>query len=124
MTPPLGGLLRKDAYETITKQMQASRYIGIAQVEGVACHHLAFSDPAINWQVWVDSGPKPMLRKIRVEHKFSSDTPRYTGTIVSLEENPDFTPDIFQFVPPTNATLSTAVSVDESGTPGRSGPAL
>ena len=53
---PLADLLYADPYAVLMAGVTYGRYLGIHQAAGVACHHLAFSQDTIEWQIWIDAG--------------------------------------------------------------------
>jgi len=53
---PLVDLLYSDPYGVLMEGVTYGRYLGIHQAAGVACHHLAFSQATIEWQIWIDAG--------------------------------------------------------------------
>ena len=59
---PLADLLYADPYAVLSEKLSYGRYLGIHQAAGVPCHHLAFSQPTIEWQIWIDAGDRPLPR--------------------------------------------------------------
>ncbi len=57
------------------------RYLGLHQAAGVACHHLAFSQPTIEWQIWIDAGDKPLPRKLVISYVQEPGEPQYSAVI-------------------------------------------
>ena len=51
LTLPLGELITDGAYEVLAKQVRRASYMGVHDVEGVACHHLAFVGDAADLQI-------------------------------------------------------------------------
>src|SRR5512139_1641110 len=61
---PLADLLYADPYAVLMAGVTYVRYLGVHQAVGVDCHHLAFSQDTIEWQIWIDAGEKPLPRKL------------------------------------------------------------
>ena len=80
---------------------------GLHQAAGVPCHHLAFSQEDIDWQIWIDAGPQPLPRKIVITYAEEPGAPQYTATIKRWSLDPKFTDELFHFVPPEGATKLT-----------------
>ena len=53
---PYADVLYSDVYRAVTKDLTHAYWVGKTTVEGVACDHLAFAGPGIEWQVWL--GPE------------------------------------------------------------------
>ena len=45
----------------------SARYLGVEKVGEAECDHLAFSQEQGDWDMWVDRGPKPLLRKETID---------------------------------------------------------
>ncbi len=100
---PLAELLYSNIYEGLTKNVQAGFYFGISEVEDVPCHHLVFVQESIDWQVWIEDGEIPLLRKVAIAYKEQEGVPRYTATLTDWNLEPEIAPDQFTFTPPANA---------------------
>ncbi len=78
---PLIDLAVSDPYKNATAKVQTSRYYGISPVLGVPCHHLAFTQENVDWQIWIEDGPQPFIRKFVITHKNSPGSPEFTALI-------------------------------------------
>jgi hypothetical protein len=78
---PLVDLLYSDPYAVLMEGVTYGRYLGIHQAAGVSCHHLAFSQPTIEWQVWIDAGEQPLPRKLVISYVHEPGEPQYTAVI-------------------------------------------
>jgi hypothetical protein len=78
---PLADLLYSDPYPVLMAGVTYGRYLGIHQAAGVACHHLAFSQATIEWQIWVDAGDKPLPRKLVISYVKEPGEPQYSAVI-------------------------------------------
>jgi hypothetical protein len=81
---PLVDLLYSDPYAVLMEGVTYGRYLGLHQAAGVACHHLAFSQETIEWQIWIDAGEKPLPRKLVISYVQEPGEPQYSA--VSGEE--------------------------------------
>ena len=100
---PLAELLYSDIYEGITKSVQAGFYFGLSEVDDVPCHHLVFVQETIDWQVWIEDGETPLLRKVAIAYKEREGVPRYTATLSNWNLEPKIASDQFTFSPPADA---------------------
>lgn len=103
---PAADLVYRKAYPLLTQDLTLAAVIGKAVVDGVTCHHLLFSRPGADFQVWVEEGRRPVPRKYLVTE---TDTPMLlsVGAVLSdWNEAPAVDDAQFTFVPPpgTSAT--------------------
>jgi len=69
VTTPLADLLSDDLYSVLMKNAVTCRYLGLHYADGIKCHHIAATQKNIDWQIWVDAGDVPQLRKIVITYK-------------------------------------------------------
>lgn len=100
---PLADILYADTYAVLTEQVREGRYLGIHQAAGVPCHHLAFAQDAIEWQIWIDAGTEPLPRKLAISYVREPGEPQYTATLRRFRMMPTFPPDLFTFDAPEGA---------------------
>ena len=104
VTFPLGDLMTKNAYESVAWQTTSNQYVGRERVGGFDCHHLVFAGDAVDWQIWIEAGARPVPRKIIIDRKDDSARPRFQAMVVGWVENPVFRAGLFEFRPPAGAT--------------------
>ncbi len=100
---PLVDLLYADPYAVLTEAVTYGRYLGIHQAAGVPCHHLVFSQATIEWQIWIDAGDQPLLRKLVITYVHEPGEPQYSATIKRWSLDPKFPDDLFTFEAPEGA---------------------
>ena len=100
---PLAELFYSDAYSVLTEQVTYSRYLGLHRAAGVPCHHLVFSQPTIEWQIWIDAGERPLPRKMVITYVREPGEPQYTATITKWNLTPSFPEGLFSFEVPDGA---------------------
>ena len=76
--------------------------IGKGVIDGVECDHLAFRDVDTDWQIWIESGARPIPRKYVITSKEVAGAPQYTLRI--KEWKTDVAADAFVFKPDPSAT--------------------
>lgn len=57
-------LLGEDPMAEITSRMSSMEYLGTESIEGVACHRLRLEEDELAWDVWVQTGEPPLLKRI------------------------------------------------------------
>jgi hypothetical protein len=100
---PAGDFLVSHPYDILVAGVLEAKHMGPGVIDGVACEHLAFRNGETDWQVWVETGARPMPRKIVITSKTLAAAPQYTVRIKSWKT--DVTPPAgtFTFVPPAGA---------------------
>jgi hypothetical protein len=97
---PMAELLFPDPYKTFTEHVQSGTYVGLHHVGKVKCHHLAFRQKTIDWQIWIQDSDEPLPRKIVITYKRDAGGPQFTGLLSRWEVHPKLTSDTFLFKPP------------------------
>jgi hypothetical protein len=78
---PLIDLALSDPYKNAVAKVTGGKYFGIAPVLGVLCHHLAFTQENVDWQIWIEDGPQPLIRKFVITQKNEPGAPEFTALI-------------------------------------------
>jgi hypothetical protein len=103
MVIPLADFLYSDVYDRLMGSVERGVYLGIHDVGGTACHHLAFQQETIDWQLWIDAGPQPLPRKLVIAYKTEDGVPQYEVTIRKWNLAADVPDSLFEFQPPPGA---------------------
>lgn len=99
---PLIDFLYNGTKSTLMDGVQSASYVGESSIDGVACHHLAFRQATIDWQLWVAKGDQPLPRKIVITTRFEYGDPRYSA-VLSWDLAPKFNDNTFAFNAPAGA---------------------
>jgi hypothetical protein len=97
-------LLLSNAYDEMTSNVIFGRHIGQGVIDGVECEHLAFRGVDTDWQIWIESGSRPVPRKYVITSKTLAGAPQYTLRIKDWKTDPIADADAFIFKPPADAT--------------------
>jgi hypothetical protein len=97
----------------MTKRVKHALYVGQGLVRGVKCHHLAFDKDNIQWQIWIDAGEKPLIRKLLINQKKLPAAPQWTAYLTDWNFSPQLADNLFAFTPPQGATKTKFVSLKE-----------
>ena len=68
------------------------------------CHHLAFEQATIDWQLWIDAGKDPLPRKLVISYKTEDEVPQYSVTIRKWNLVPRLPDQLFVFTPPAGSS--------------------
>ncbi len=101
---PLIDLAVSDPYKNATDHVIKGVSYGQSPVMGYDCYHLAFTQSNIDWQVWIQTGPQPLIRKFVITHKNEEGSPEFTALITQWDLTDRIALSDFAFEPPTGAT--------------------
>jgi len=100
---PGADLLMANVYRELNEPIQQGWYIGVDDVDGFPCDHLAFRTAQVDWQIWVQRGAKPIPRKYVITSKWITGSPQYELRISNWDDNPTIAPATYSFKPPAGA---------------------
>jgi hypothetical protein len=94
-SPPLADLVYPDLYDAMIDNVQFGIYVGLHDVEGIRCHHLAFVQKYIDWQIWIEDGLQMVPRKIVITYKAQPESPQYAVILTDWDLNARFSDILF-----------------------------
>lgn len=100
---PAADLLYENPYEMLMEDVVSGKYVGLSDIDGKKCHHLAFRGNETDWQIWIEDGPRPLPRKFVIVSKKVEGAPQFEVTIGNWNLAPKISPAMFTFVPPPKA---------------------
>lgn len=100
---PGADLLLSNSYEELMANVIQGSHVGQGVVDGVECEHLAFRGPDTDWQIWIETGAKPVPRKYVITSKTVTGAPQYSLRIRDWKTDANADAD-FMFKPPADAT--------------------
>ncbi len=101
---PLVDLAVSDPYKNATAKVVTGKYYGLAPVLGLNCHHLAFTQENVDWQIWIQNGPQPLIREFVITHKNEPGVPEFTALITQWNFTDRISDSDFVFEAPRGAT--------------------
>lgn len=116
MAIPGADLMLSGAYDELMKGVLDSKHIGRGVIDGIECDHLAFRNPDVDWQIWVQLGDRPIPRKYVITSKAVTGAPQYTLRIKEWKTDVQVPADAFAFKPPADAKkvdISALSGIDE-----------
>jgi peroxiredoxin len=99
-------------YKALMEGVASSEYIGEEDVDGVRCHRCRFVQEDFNWDIWIDAGEQPLVRKIvpdmskqfaQAEGLLAGAKMEYEVAFKEWNVEPKFTDADFAFTPPAEA---------------------
>ncbi|MEI6034044.1 MAG: DUF2092 domain-containing protein [Verrucomicrobiae bacterium] len=97
------GLLFSDPYKALTSDVTSGLYVGRDEVNGIPCDHLAFRGRGVNWEIWIESGPRALPLRLAVTY---ADRPNFPRVLVEFSRwnlHPGLKPGNFAFCPPAGS---------------------
>ena len=100
---PLVELFSMDLYPRLAERITSADYVGLHKAGVVDCHHLAFTQDAIDWEIWIEKGDRPLPRRVTITYKRLPGVPRFTAAMDLWDLTSTPAADVFKFEPPTGA---------------------
>lgn len=63
----LAALMSSDIGATMLEGVNETTYLGVEELDGVECHHCRFEQDEMDWEMWVNTGDQPLIRKFAVD---------------------------------------------------------
>ncbi len=101
---PGADLLLSKPYEELMSGVLEAKHIGRGVVEGVECEHLAFRNLDTDWQIWIETGERPVPRKYVITSKAVGAAPQYTLRLRDWKTGISPAPDAFAFKLPEGSS--------------------
>lgn len=80
-TPPLSDLLYGDPYAVLRRNSVFGFRVGFTEIQGARCHHLAFVEDKVDWQIWIDDGKVRVPRRIAITYKTVPGAPQFIADL-------------------------------------------
>jgi hypothetical protein len=87
-------------------------YLGISDVDNIPCHHIGFISETQEYQVWIEEGKKPLIRKFLIIDKTEPYLPR-SGTVLKWKTDDKREMNLFRFTAPETAKQIDITPADE-----------
>lgn len=99
---PLIDLLYQGNAGNLTEDVRVGLVVGDSEVEGTPTDHLAFRQPLVDWQLWVEKGPRALPRKLVITTRYEVGDPQYQA-VLNWDLKGQAPANAFSFVPPSGA---------------------
>jgi len=111
---PAADLIYRNAFPLLMQDVTLAMMVGKAVIGGIRCHHLLFSRPGVDFQVWIADSGRPLPLKYVVTD--TGTTARLSITTVMSDWNvaPAAGDARFTFVPPQEAKAITFMPLETS----------
>jgi hypothetical protein len=96
-------LFFSNPYQVLTKGLLSGIVVGPATIRGTACQHLAFRSPGVNWEIWIESGPRALPLRLAATFTDRTNFPRTLVEFADWKLNPWLRAGDFEFRKPEGA---------------------
>lgn len=93
---PLADIMHSDPYESFTGGMEDGVLVGVSDVRGVGCSHLAFVGEHVDWQIWIASEEPPLPCKLVITYKNIQGGPQYEALFSNWNLSPVLSDSVFK----------------------------
>jgi hypothetical protein len=112
---PGADLLAEKPLQHAETDTASGTHVGMAFLNGVEVHHLAFRGKEVDWQLWVTDGEKPLPLKYVITSKWVAASPEYSIEFKNWNTAPSLEDSAFVFTPPKDAKRLDALTADATG---------
>jgi len=110
MQIPLDDLFRFGTPAAQFDKFESAMNAGQDFVDGDLCNHYAYRVGKIDWQIWIETGSKPLPRKIVITNRAEEARPQ-SVQMIDWNLKPTFKDAVFKFTPPKGSSKIEIVPV-------------
>jgi hypothetical protein len=99
---PLADLFYWGTEQDGTAKIKTATLVGTSNINGVPCDHYAIRQADIDWEIWIEQGPRTLPHKIAITTITERTQPQHIMTL-DWDLAPRLTEDQFAFSPPPNS---------------------
>jgi hypothetical protein len=96
-------LLFADPYAVLSEGVLSGVYLGTAYVDGIECHHLAFREDQFDWQLWIQTGDRPLPMRYVITSTWQTAAPQLEVSLRDWNTSPKIMDKQFSFSAPEGA---------------------
>jgi hypothetical protein len=115
---PLADLFTWGTEQSGAANILAATNVGTAVIKGAPCDHFAFHQADVDWELWIERGPRPLPRRQVITTINEPTQPQHTA-VMDWDLAPRLDDQMFTFKPPASAHQIELQPVQEAvGKPG------
>jgi hypothetical protein len=107
---PGADLLYSKPYEILMEQVVGGRFVGRETIDGVAANHLAFRGEQVDFQLWIEDGPRPVPLRFVITTKTVKGNPEFSVQLSNWNTQPKLSDALFAFHAPAGAKPDKSVA--------------
>jgi hypothetical protein len=78
---PLVRMIHDATRQNLLKSVMEGGVSGTVEIAGVPCQQLTFRQEDVDWQIWIETGTRPLPRKLSITTKNDKTRPRFSAVI-------------------------------------------
>jgi hypothetical protein len=111
---PLADLAYSHPCQMFRNRIVYAVYVGINDVSGEDCDHLAFAEKNVDWQIWLQRTGRHLPRKIVISYRNAPGSPEYVAVLSDWKFPASIPASVFQPVLPKDAKRIDIMKVQET----------
>lgn len=109
---PVADVFRWGTESDGVKDLTAAWYVGPALIDSVDTDHYAFRQPGTDWQIWIQRGDRPLLKKVVITTTSEPSQPQYVA-VLDWDLTAGVDDSMFAFTPPSGASRIRMTPVED-----------
>jgi hypothetical protein len=100
---PMADFIPHNVGDRLEDLVEFGFYVGLTSINGVECHHLAFVEDEVDWQIWIENSERRLPRKIIITSKMVAGAPQFTALFSDWKLSAKLPDSLFAFKKPEGA---------------------
>jgi hypothetical protein len=109
---PLADIVYPNPYAILIENVDKGYFVGQHKIDGTLCDHLVFQQDLIDWQIWIEAGEAPLIRKLLLTYKTEEGNPEYEAVLSNWKLNISLSDADFKFIPPAGVEKIEFLPID------------
>lgn len=110
---PLSEIVIGNPYQKVVDLALSGKYLGIHDVDGTPCYHVAFVGENLDFQLWVEQGEKAVPRKMVVTYKREEGSPQYVAELMDWNLHAKLPDSDFEKRVPADAVATQFLAIED-----------
>jgi len=111
---PLADLAYSHPCQMFLKGVIFAAYVGVNDVAGEDCDHLAFTEDNVDWQIWLQRTGRHLPRKVVINYRNAPGSPEYAAVLSDWKFPPTIASSVFRPDLPKDAKRIDFMQVKET----------
>ena len=111
---PASDLAYRNVHQIMMRDVTSATVIGKSVINGKTCEHLAFTRDDVDFQVWIETGDRPLPCKLVVTDKSTPELVSTTSVLSNWNVKPSIPQGAFKFVPVKGAMKVEFLPLDKN----------
>lgn len=103
MRLPLAAMLSTRLPDELAKRVKSVDYVEYTNILGPGAHHISARTAAVDFQVWIADGERPLPLRVVLTYKTEPGQPQFRAQFLDWDEKSAAPADAFTFKPPADA---------------------